>query len=98
VPDRPPPFADAVARARLRAELARAVRERDAAIRRQVHSGDSSLWFVADGVRVEDGERLGPFPSEAEAMESVLAWIKWALDPENVAMPEYRLAEEEIDP
>jgi hypothetical protein len=80
---------------RLRAELARVTRERDVAICRQLHYSDFSRWFVADGVRVEDGERLGPFASEGEAFASVLAWIKWALDPEGMPMPEYKTMNEE---
>jgi hypothetical protein len=80
------------------AELARVTRERDAAIRRQICYSDFSRWYVADGVRVEDGERLGPFRGEDEAFRSVLAWIRWALDPEGVAVPEYRTMDEEIEP
>jgi hypothetical protein len=78
------------------AELARVTRERDAAIRRQLHAAsDGGRWYVADGVRVEDGERLGPFCGEDAAFASVLAWIRWALDPEGVAMPEYTTVDEE---
>jgi hypothetical protein len=73
----------------LRAGLAQATRERDAAIRRQVHPGDDDRWYVADGVNVEAGERLGPFLGEGAACASVLAWIRWSIDPANVPAPEY---------
>jgi hypothetical protein len=80
----------------IQAELARVTRERDQAIRRQLHAAsDGGRWYVADGVRVEDGERLGPFCGEDEAFASVLAWIRWALDPENEPAPEYRTLDEE---
>lgn len=84
---------------RLRAELSRAIRERDVAIRRQLHAAsDGGRWYVADGVNVEAGERLGPFLSEEAAVASVLAWIKWSIDPENVPTPEYGTVGEESEP
>lgn len=81
----------------LKAELDRATRERDAAIRRQVYpaGADGDRWYVADQVRCEGDERLGPFASEAEAIKSVLAWIRFSLDPAGVPIPEYRMADEE---
>lgn len=96
MPEQPPdPTAEL---ARLRAELARAERERDVAICRQIHPGSDDRWYVVDGVNVEAGERLGAFLSEEEAVASVLAWIQWAVDPENVPAPEYRILDVEEEP
>lgn len=81
-------------------ELARVARERDVAIRRQIWPVDDERdrWFVADQARVEEGERLGPFPSEHEAFKSVLAWVSWAADPKDVPVPKYRILDGEGGP